>query len=109
MKARRPGVPRGACKNPARWVSCMPEVRPRGGDLRIMVHVDDHPPPHVHVISAEGLVKVRLAADADGVFLEEAGSSLKKSDLRRARRLVMRRLTTCWEVWNKYHDRDKSF
>lgn len=87
----------------------MAKVRPREGDLRIMVHVDDHPPAHVHVISAEGLVKVRLGADADGVFLDETSTSMKKSDVRRARRLVMRSLDACWEVWKKYHDEDKSF
>lgn len=79
----------------------MPELRPREGEFRILVHVDDHAPPHVHVVSNYGSVKIRLGRDE--VTLEDAGRGMKRSDIRRAREVVIRRLDACWQFWRKYH------
>ena len=47
--------------NPTAWVmiTTMPTVlRERGFD--IMIYLNDHPPPHVHVFRAEGEVVINL-------------------------------------------------
>ncbi len=64
----------------------MPEVMPREGGLRIYVHARDHGPPHVHVHSSEGSVRIYLEADC--IVLDDSESDMKPSDIGRAGRLV---------------------
>lgn len=40
----------------------MPKIHEEGS-WRVVIHTDDHPPPHVHVYRPGGLVKVHLAGD----------------------------------------------
>lgn len=91
----------GACKNPARWVSYIPWVGRKEHGLRIYVGVRDHEPPHVHVFSDEGSMKVLLGEAC--VELTEARGDMKEVSARQVAPFVLRHLDECWAVWEKYH------
>jgi hypothetical protein len=90
-----------ACKNPSRWVSCMPEVGPRGGRYRIYVRGRDHGPPHVHVANNEGGEAI-IHIGFEWVELKRR-KRMSEVDANGAVRLIAHRLDACLRVWKRFH------
>lgn len=70
----------------------------RIGKFRVMIYVDDHPPAHVHVKSAEKRAKIGLkpveVLDNDGFTPHEIGQILK---------IVKEHLAELLVKWDEYH------
>ncbi len=75
----------------------MPVVfRERG--LNFVVYVDDHPPPHVHVIG-DGVAKIDLEPAVALVHCR----GLSKADVRRALDVVESHRPAMLEAWKRIH------
>lgn len=73
----------------------------REAGLRFIIFVDDHPPPHVHVVG-DGKAKIDIAGpDGDPELVYNDG--LKAGDLRKALRIVAERQAMLMERWNEHH------
>ena len=79
----------------------MPELKPRLGRFRIQVYIDDHGPPHVHVIMDGGTVKVYILEG--GIRVGRIRGHLTIRQALMAGRAVANRLTECWRLWRRYH------
>jgi hypothetical protein len=73
----------------------------REAGLRFIVFVDDHPPPHVHVIG-DGKAKINLTGP-DGVPELVYSDGLKAGDLRKALRIVAEQQAMLIEKWDEHH------
>lgn len=76
----------------------------RDGGLRVVIYPGDreHGPPHVHVFSAEGEVKVSLGGeDAGPAIVRVAG--MRRQDAARALRMVEERQEFFLVRWRVYH------
>lgn len=75
----------------------MPTVLRLGG-LRVVVHPNDHPPAHVHVIGLGWVVVVNLLGP------EVRGAvGCGEPDARRALQLVADHQTALMEAWRRHH------
>ena len=73
----------------------------RASGLRVVIYVDDHPPPHVHVIG-DGEAKIRLVgADGRPEVIETYG--MKIGDLRKALNAIEADQVLLLEAWRKIH------
>lgn len=73
----------------------------REAGLRIVIYVDDHPPPHVHVLG-DGEAKVRLVGP-DGRPQIVDVNGMKEGDLRKALRAIAEAQAELLEEWSKIH------
>jgi Domain of unknown function (DUF4160) len=79
----------------------MPTIHREGG-FEVMVNTDDHPPPHVHVKYAGGVVLINIGT-------EKAPPSVRKivhmrlPDVGRAVRVVEQNQAKCLAAWERYH------
>ena len=72
------------------------------GSYRVVVFFNDHRPPHVHVLGAEGRAKFELGATPNDVALvENAGISAAK--LRQIAAAIIDRHQECLENWERHH------
>lgn len=67
------------------------------GEFRFVVNTREHPPPHVHVVCADGQ-EVRINLN-DGSFMDEPPSG-KRSAIVKAFR---KHLKAIREAWDRYH------
>lgn len=67
----------------------------------VLVFTDDHEPAHVHVIRARS--RMRFTLGEDHITLDKITGRPKKSDVRRAAKIVAENLEACWSAWRKYH------
>lgn len=67
-------------------------------NIKVMVYLKDHLPPHVHVIGPGFEVLVRLDT------LEAKSKSAPMRIQKLASELVRKNLQICWERWNEIND-----
>ena len=75
----------------------MPTIFTEGG-FRFMIYPDDHPPPHVHAIGSDCMIKIGL--DPLKV-LSSVGA--KANDVRKAMAIAGRRREELLAAWRKFH------
>ena len=75
-------------------------IREEGFEVRI--YTFDHPPPHVHVAKAGGIVRIDLATHE----VTEIVGDISDRDVKRAERLVARHAKQLKEEWAKIHGND---
>ncbi len=73
----------------------------RGLGLRIVIFADDHVPAHVHVFG-DGEAKINLAG-ADGQAKLVWAVGMKRSEVRRAMRLVAGQRAALLARWEEIH------
>ncbi|MEO6015004.1 MAG: DUF4160 domain-containing protein [Devosia sp.] len=73
----------------------------REAGLRIVIYVDDHPPPHVHVIG-DGEARIRLVGpDGRPQVMEVDG--MKVGDLRKALAAIENAQAMLLGEWSRIH------
>ena len=72
--------------------------------LRFVIWPNDHPPPHVHVFSAEAEAKIDLGEDGGHPRIVD-NRCMKKSDLAKALRAVFEHRTILVQKWSEIHGR----
>lgn len=74
----------------------------RSAGLSVRIYLNDHAPPHVHVISARGETRIALGDDRVGPFhLTIVG--LTRSEAATALRLVAGNIELCRARWKDVH------
>lgn len=76
----------------------------RVGSFRVHIYLDDHPPPHVHVIHHGTTFRIRL--ERERAVVEEVKGRPKRSEVKRAEQIVRAHFTECWVAWTRYHHRE---
>ena len=73
----------------------------RQGGFRIVIHKDDHPPAHVHVIK-DGEVVIQLSGQSGRPeIIREYGST--NADVRKCMRIVMDQQAALLVKWQEIH------
>ena len=70
--------------------------------LRIMIYVNDHPPPHVHVIKAGAQARIALGSDAGRASLI-ANDGLSRRELAVAIEAVDQNRPLLLQRWREIH------
>lgn len=83
----------------------MPTVH-RAGNLRFVVFLDDHGPPHVHVFSADGEAKLLLAG-SDGYPVLAWARGMRRTDLRRVLTETLAHRGKLLRAWRRVHGGEK--
>jgi hypothetical protein len=78
----------------------MPTIHREAG-FRFVIYVDDHPPPHVHVLG-EGRAKIVILGP-DGLPLPEWGRGIRAADRRRLIEVVSERQEQFLAEWKALH------
>jgi hypothetical protein len=73
----------------------------RAHGLSFVIFVDDHEPAHVHVFG-DGQAKINLIG-AEGVPTLEWVDGMKRSDVRRAMKIVVERREALLARWREIH------
>lgn len=84
----------------------MPTVFRQEG-FEIIIHSNDHNPPHVHVIKAEGELKFTLGGEDEEPALDKILSPMKKKDARRAFDIVEEQQMYLLERWREIYEQQK--
>ena len=73
--------------------------------ITVTVKTRDHRPPHVHVDSPSGSVKVDISGEVPQLMLSGKKKRIKSSASfeREALKLVADNIELCREAWRKYH------
>lgn len=79
----------------------MPTVRRQNG-FEVIIYLNDHPPPHVHVFRAEGEVIIYLG-DGETPPQVRENVDMSQRDERRALRLVAEHQNELLVAWRRYH------
>jgi hypothetical protein len=69
----------------------------REAGLRFIIFVDDHPPPHVHVVG-DGKAKIHIAGP-ELIY----NDGFKAGDLRKAMRIVAEQQAMLAAKWDEHH------
>ena len=77
-------------------------LRVDGFRVLILFPPREHPPPHVHVVNADGLVVIRLA-QAGSVQRTLRREGMKASDVRRAETVVKQNAAYLLARWREIH------
>lgn len=75
----------------------MPTIVRQNG-FRVMIHTDDHAPPHVHCYRANRLVVINL----DDLSVRDREHADER-DVRTALRIVQQHLERLHEAWREFH------
>ncbi|HEU0052789.1 MAG TPA: DUF4160 domain-containing protein [Longimicrobium sp.] len=78
----------------------MPPELHREDGFSIRIYRNDHPPPHVHVVKADGVMRIALG-DADVAPWILSVSGMKPSDQARATQLVRLLKTELLIAWKE--------
>lgn len=78
----------------------MPTILREGG-LSIRIYLDDHPPAHVHVVSATGTAKIGIEGEGRPKVVSVVG--MNKAEAMRAFRLVAEHRQLCLRRWREIH------
>jgi hypothetical protein len=73
----------------------------RESGMRVVIFVDDHPPPHVHVFG-DGSAKITLVGE-DGVPELIWSHGMKRGVQRRAMRMVTEHQEVLRQWWDEFH------
>jgi hypothetical protein len=76
----------------------------RESGMRVVIYLDDHEPPHVHVYYADGAAKIELGDDEEHMRIVDA-ESMKAGDLRKAKRIVARHRDELMAKWDEVDGR----
>ena len=73
--------------------------------ITVSVQTRDHRPPHVHVDSPNGSVKIDISGEAPQLLLAGKKKRVKSTEAfeREALKMVAGNLEICREAWRKYH------
>ena len=73
--------------------------------ITVTVQTRDHRPPHVHVDSPDGSVKIDISGKVPQLLLAGKRKRVKSTEAfeREALRMVADNLGICQETWRKYH------
>ena len=73
--------------------------------ITVTVQTRDHRPPHVHVDSSEGSVKVDISGDMPTLMPVSKKKRVRSTAAfeRKALEMVADNLAACREAWRKYH------
>ncbi|MBE9061238.1 DUF4160 domain-containing protein [cf. Phormidesmis sp. LEGE 11477] len=73
--------------------------------VTVTVQTRDYRPPHVHVDSPDGSVKVDISGDVPKLLTISKKKRLKNTAAfeRKALKMVADNLATCRAAWRKYH------
>lgn len=74
----------------------------REAGMRIVIYVDDHDPPHVHVIGQGGEMKVFLFGP-EGRPVMDYSIAMKTNDRRRAMDVIERHSAEFHQRWQEIH------
>lgn len=71
----------------------------------VLIQTRDHPPPHVHVESADYSIRVQIDGDTPSIMphSKKARDNSCPAFNKLALELVTRRLDECKRDWEKYH------
>ena len=83
----------------------MPTVH-RAGNLRFVIFLDDHGPPHVHVFSGRAEAKILLGSHGEGPELEWA-RGFDRAGLRRVLVEAMASRAKLWAAWRRVHGAER--
>lgn len=78
----------------------MPTIINEDG-FRVIIYMDDHLPPHVHVIKGNQEVKINLGSSTEAPYLLE--SWMTKKDAKKAMQIVMRNQNLLLKSWREIH------
>lgn len=84
----------------------MPTVH-RLGNLRFVVFVDDHGPPHVHVISGDGEAKVLLGTPGVSPSIEWSRRFNRATERKILLETMTRRAQLLW-AWHSVHGEERN-
>ena len=79
----------------------MPTVFRKNG-FQGIIWTDDHPPMHVHIFKAEAELIVNLGDEQTSATVRD-NFAMRRSDVRRALRLVDENQSLLIEVWRQIH------
>jgi Domain of unknown function (DUF4160) len=71
----------------------------REGGLRIIIYLDDHPPPHVHVIG-DGEAKIALLNGVPKLIWQRG---FKQADVKRAMNMIEVQYQELMQMWDSIH------
>jgi len=73
--------------------------------VTVTVQTRDHRPPHVHVDSSAGSVKVDISGDVPQLLLKGKKKRVNSTEAfeREALKMVTENLESCRAAWRKYH------
>jgi hypothetical protein len=72
------------------------------GPYRVFFYSNEHEPEHVHVERDDGEAKIELFTGANGKPQVIYAVGMKKSDIRRAKKIVAENRTEFLEAWRAY-------
>ena len=78
----------------------MPTLFQRG-EFRVILFVNDHPPPHVHVVD-DGYAKVAIGRSARDVRLTDVRNIAPRTIRAIVKEIIVRR-STISDAWNSIH------
>ncbi len=73
----------------------------RDGPFSVRIYLNDHPPPHVHVVTASGTAKVRIDREAPELVTVVG---MSRPEAARALALVEEHRQLCLQRWRDIHD-----
>jgi hypothetical protein len=76
----------------------------RDSGMRVVIYLDDHEPPHVHVYYGGGTAKIELGVEGEPMKIVDA-EDMKMGDLRKAKRIVAAHRDELMKKWNEFHGR----
>jgi len=69
-----------------------------------VAYSNDHDPPHVHIRKGSWEIKIDLAEDPSEIVISEiVDGTPSGKEKRRALKLVVENLDSCWEEWERIH------
>ena len=74
----------------------------RAQGFQFAIYLADHEPPNVHVYGGGGRARIALGDGSNGPPLMNA-SSMKRSDIRKALRLVLDNQEKLLKIWSEIH------
>lgn len=73
----------------------------RKSGLHIVIYLDDHPPPHVHVFG-DGSAKITLGGDQEAPEVVRT-AGMRAGELRKALGVVLEHRSALMEKWKEFH------
>lgn len=75
----------------------------RKNGFKILIYSNDHPPPHVHVLKAEGHLVFELGSKSTELSLVKVLSHMKSNDALQAREIVEEQHKNLLNKWSEIH------
>lgn len=82
----------------------MPKFHEQEG-FTFFIYSNEHPPPHIHVKKAEGLLRFFLGTNSEKPSLDKELSPMKRKDSRRAFVIVKERQKLLLKKWGEEYEK----